>query len=1135
MIFAQRPVPLRPVALLALLALLACGALAQESGPPAFLKEAPLTTETVEKAAEKVKADASLDEAAKEAALKSYEAALAELGAAAAFQERINVLETQRSEAIAEAESIRAELERRRAGELPTEATEQAELPDEASDEEIASRLTLERSRVAELARLQRETESELAQLEARPSANRQRLIELSRLLAEAESGFSKWLSKSPSSPQERAELALDQAKIRHLRAEIALLEGEAPVFEPTRQRLQSKRDLMASDLGLVRERVSRLERRSGALVAARIGEAERLITELGLEAAGGTAPELQDLLKSARDLSRRNESLLSRLYTADAQYDASLDELEKLRRESENIRAQIEIGGLQGAFSEVMLELRRTLPTQQRLRASISERREAVITARLEAFRTEREIGALASPTGQAEEVLDRLRDKGVEEDALARLRPGLVELARFREKLGRDYVEGNRRLADRLGEIDHITHEKLLAASSLRDFLGERLIWVASSPPLGREAFTGLRSAFLRVAGPQALADYAAAFARIGAARWTLAASLALVLLLPRRRLRRLLAESGSRTRRISRDGIGNTLRAMGITLWLALPTPVLLAFFGWTLAGDPRATGSTYALGEGLLAPALLLLALRFSAILCWPGGVAEAHFRWRRAVLDPLHRAFMRLIFLYLPAHLLLAIWWNDSENLSAFQGPGRLVFIVAMLMVALVLATYLRHGRDGVIGESRLPRSWALKLRRYWAPATALLPVALAVLAASGHFLTAVALAYLTQKTVVVVGGAVLANALLMRWAELRQRRMALADALAQREARRAAKAEAEAAAAEESDAGEQIRGEESFIPLEEDEPLDWTTVGEQTRHLIRAVVILSALLGCWLAWSGAMPALNYLDKMVLYAEVSLGDLIWLIIVGAVTTIVFQNLPGLLELGFLRALEVESGVRNAIVTLCQYLVVAVGVVAATRLVGLDWSRLGWIAAALSVGLGFGLQEVVANFVSGLILLFERPIRVGDVVTVGGVDGVVTKIRIRATTITNWDKKEFIVPNKEFVTGTIMNWTLSNGVNRLVFPVGIAYGSDTEKARSVLLAIADEQPEVLKDPAPAAVFETFGDSSLNFSLRCFLGSTESRLAVTHRINSLIHERFAEAGIGIPFPQRDVHLIPAPGKEG
>ncbi|MCB1086567.1 MAG: mechanosensitive ion channel, partial [Verrucomicrobiae bacterium] len=203
------------------------------------------------------------------------------------------------------------------------------------------------------------------------------------------------------------------------------------------------------------------------------------------------------------------------------------------------------------------------------------------------------------------------------------------------------------------------------------------------------------------------------------------------------------------------------------------------------------------------------------------------------------------------------------------------------------------------------------------------------------------------------------------------------------------------------------------------------------------------------------------------------------------------------------------------------------VIAVAAAMAFQSLGLDWSQFGWIAAALSVGLGFGLQEVVANFVSGLILLFERPIRVGDIVTVAGVDGVVSRIRIRATTITNWDRKEFVVPNKEFVTGTLMNWTLSSPVTRLVFPVGIAYGSDTDQAQKILLKIARTHSQVMSDPEPTAVFEQFGDSTLNFTLRCFVPSPDVRLLTTHEINTEINRRFAEAGIEISFPQRDLHL--------
>jgi potassium efflux system protein len=180
------------------------------------------------------------------------------------------------------------------------------------------------------------------------------------------------------------------------------------------------------------------------------------------------------------------------------------------------------------------------------------------------------------------------------------------------------------------------------------------------------------------------------------------------------------------------------------------------------------------------------------------------------------------------------------------------------------------------------------------------------------------------------------------------------------------------------------------------------------------------------------------------------------------------------------------------------------------------------------------LGFGLQEIFANFVSGLILLFERPIRIGDVITLEDVTGTVTRIQIRATTITDWDRKELVVPNKDLITGRLLNWTLGDRVNRLVINVGVAYGSDTRQVHELLLQIADQHPDVLEDPAPLVTFEAFGDSTLNFVLRCYLSSLGDRLPTLHDLNSAIHEQFATAGIEIAFPQRDLHIrsyIPVP----
>ena len=194
-------------------------------------------------------------------------------------------------------------------------------------------------------------------------------------------------------------------------------------------------------------------------------------------------------------------------------------------------------------------------------------------------------------------------------------------------------------------------------------------------------------------------------------------------------------------------------------------------------------------------------------------------------------------------------------------------------------------------------------------------------------------------------------------------------------------------------------------------------------------------------------------------------------------------------------------------------------------------GIGWSKVQWLAAAVTVGLGFGLQEIFANFVSGLIILFERPVRVGDVVTLGNISGKVSRIQMRATTIIDWDRKELIIPNKEFVTGQVINWSLSDSILRIVIPVGIAYGSDTKLANDILLSIAQGHPNVLKEPEPSSRFVAFGDSSLNFELRIYIPDPDLFLETRHDLLMEIDQRFREAKIEIAFPHQDIHIRSLP----
>jgi potassium efflux system protein len=265
-----------------------------------------------------------------------------------------------------------------------------------------------------------------------------------------------------------------------------------------------------------------------------------------------------------------------------------------------------------------------------------------------------------------------------------------------------------------------------------------------------------------------------------------------------------------------------------------------------------------------------------------------------------------------------------------------------------------------------------------------------------------------------------------------------------------------------------------------------------------------------------------------IDGVITETPLTLRDIITGIVILIVTFLAAKNLPGVLEITILQRLPLETGARYALTMLMQYFIAGTGLIIAFSLIGFQWSNIQWLVAALGVGLGFGLQEIVANFISGIILLFERPIRVGDVVTLDSTTGVVSRIRIRATTITNYDKQELLIPNKEFITGRVINWTLTDKVNRVIINVGVAYGSDVKKAMGLMIEAAEENENVLQEPKPVATFEAFGDSSLTLLLRAYLGSMDNRLTTITSLHEAINNKFNNAGIEIPFPQRDLHLI-------
>lgn len=262
------------------------------------------------------------------------------------------------------------------------------------------------------------------------------------------------------------------------------------------------------------------------------------------------------------------------------------------------------------------------------------------------------------------------------------------------------------------------------------------------------------------------------------------------------------------------------------------------------------------------------------------------------------------------------------------------------------------------------------------------------------------------------------------------------------------------------------------------------------------------------------------------------ANITLWTLAYLSVLFLFLYVVTTKLIRLFVYKLLSKSKIELGVRVAIGTIFRYFILTIGFIIILQTVGINLSSITILLGALGVGIGFGLQNITNNFVSGLIILFERPVKVGDRIEVAGVAGNVTRISMRATTIITNDNISIIVPNSEFISSTVINWSHTDRNVRFNFPVGVAYKEDPEKVKNLLLEVAGENEGVLKDPKPDVLFNDYGDSSLNFNLRVWTNRYIDRPGVLKsQLYYEIFKRFKEAGVEIPFPQRDVHIKEMP----
>ena len=255
---------------------------------------------------------------------------------------------------------------------------------------------------------------------------------------------------------------------------------------------------------------------------------------------------------------------------------------------------------------------------------------------------------------------------------------------------------------------------------------------------------------------------------------------------------------------------------------------------------------------------------------------------------------------------------------------------------------------------------------------------------------------------------------------------------------------------------------------------------------------------------------------------------SLANILLAIFILIVTSVLNKNLPSILE----KLLLIKKGINQkstgyTVKVITSYLITGFGIICAAGSVGIRWENLQWLVAALSVGLGFGLQEIFANFVSGIILLFERQTRVGDIITLNGLSGTVNKIRIRSTTVMSFENKEVMIPNKEFITSALTNWSLTSTVTKIEFIVGVAYDADVERAKSLLLSIVNRCRYISKEHASLIYIRELAASSVNISAEVYVTNIGDRKLTMDYLSRETLSVFAKNNIEIPFDQLDLHV--------
>ena len=1073
--------------------------LAYPADPPSgrVASQGPVTVEVIKAKIKEVESNVDLDKGTKADLTNRYRTVLSNLETARSNAKAADEFLKARKTATEQARNIRKQLEqaKKSASDVTLNITQGTPLP------EIEQLLLREEANLAAIQAKLSDAKEQLSNMLNRPAVVQKRLVEAK--------GQQKKIADEIKIPAPKTESALE-VEVRNwmlvteelaLRAEIKMLDSEL-LSSPMRiELLKAQIDQKTWEIKPIGERVRKIQEKVNELYIAQ-AEKTQVETQVAQQLSRGKHSLIQMMAEQNAALSQDISLLATRLEDITKRKDDVIKETERLQDSFQRAKQTIGVAGTSQVLGRAFTEQHQTLLKLTGISKKAESLEEQIAKINLARIQYNDERRRLKNIPNY---VAKLTADLSTEESN--RIQVELEDLAEKRQKLISQVLLTQRTYLQVLNELNVANSRLLEIIETYTNFLAKYLLWVrnASFPKL--EELQTVPDQFVRLFSP---ANW---FEPVQILKFQVSHSPTLILplvllaivLWKRKRLIGVLERTGKEVGKPASDRFIFTVQALGLTLLIAAPWPIFLEILGWQL-DLPESTAFTQAVSKALklVAPAFyFLLVFRLMTI---PNGLAAVHLRWSAPNLQRLRFELRWFMWVFLPILLITAISvFSDYGHLGGEL--GRIGIMALLITIAVIFFRLLRPGK-GIVCEflAQYPTSFLTRWHRFWFALVLAMPLLTAGFTLSGYIYSSGMLFGRLYRTVGLISALLILYFLAIRWVLLVLHRKKSSEASS-----------------------------------DEEPEIENTTLDKESNQLISNVIVVTGIFGLWYTWSEVLPALTILNSITLWyytdmvsgvaknLPVTLGDAGIAIIIILVTVGGLKHFSTFQEIVLRQFTSMRPSARYAFITLSGYAILAIGTAFVFGLLGGSWEEIQWIFAALGVGIGFGLQEIVANFICGLIILFERPIRIGDVVTIGDIEGTVSRIQIRATTITMFDKKELLVPNKEFITGRLVNWSLSDPMTRVMVYVQIAYGSDIQKTMSIMSKAAEENAWVLKSPAPFVTIEGFVDNRLKLNLRCYIGLIEHRLRTVTALHEEIIQKFNEAGIIVPAPQRALNLNP------